>query len=115
MAQTIFIDTGALPREPMPSGGEMTEVLNQQLAGAENVTATLRWLRDGERFEAAPLDRHQLLYLTDGEATLTLLDTTHVVGKGMGIYLEPLESATITAPADSSVTVFHLVVRKAEL
>jgi hypothetical protein len=114
MAQTIFIDTRGLPREAMPSGGEMTEVLNRQLAGARNVTATLRFLRNGERFDAVPLDQHQLLYLTDGEASVTLLDTTHVVGKGMGVYLEPSESASIAALDHSTVTVFHLVVRRSE-
>jgi hypothetical protein len=112
MPQTIFIDTRALPREAMPSGGEMTEVLNRHLAGAQNVTATLRWLRNGERFEVPSLDDHQLLYFTDGQGMLTLLDTTHVVGKGMGVYLEPSESATIAALEQSSVTLFHLVVRR---
>jgi glyoxylate utilization-related uncharacterized protein len=112
MAQTIFIDTRTLPREAMPDGGEMTEVLNQRLAGAQNVTATLRWLQGGDRFEAAALDRHQLLYVTEGDATLTLLGTAHAIGKGMGVYLEPSESATVTAPAGSAVTLFHLVVRR---
>ena len=112
MPQTLFIDTNALPRERMAGGGEMTEVLSEKLAGAKNVTGTLRWLSSGERYEAAPLDRHQLIYLMDGQASLTLQGKTHDVAKGMGVYLAPSESASVQSKPGATTKLFHLVVRQ---
>jgi glyoxylate utilization-related uncharacterized protein len=110
MPETLFIDTNTLPRQRTPQGGEMTEVLNEALAGAKNVVATLRWLQGGERFEAAAASRHQLLYLMAGAASIELEGATHAVTRGMGVYLGPSEAATITAAPDESVKLFHLVV-----
>lgn len=111
MNRTVFIDTNELPRERTPGGGEMTEILNDRLAGAKNVVGTLRWLEAGDRFEAAALDRHQLLYLMDGEGDLTIEGRTHQVKKGMGVYLGPSESASVAARPGQRVKIFHLAVR----
>jgi glyoxylate utilization-related uncharacterized protein len=70
----------------------------------------LRWLQAGERFEAAATDRHQLIYLMEGAGSIALEGTSHDVTKGMGVYLEPAETAAITAAAGASVKLFHLVV-----
>ena len=110
MPETLFIDTNTLPRQAMPQGGEMTEVLNGVLAGAKNVVGTLRWLQSGERFDAAAADRHQLLYLMEGAGSIALEGKSHDVTKGMGVYLGPAETATITAAPGSVVKLFHLVV-----
>ena len=110
MPETLFIDTNALPRQRMPGGGEMTDVVNQALAGARNVVGTLRWLRDGERFEAHAAGQHQLLYLMDGAGSITLEGASHEVSKGMGVYLGPSEAAAFIAAPDSAMKLFHLVV-----
>jgi quercetin dioxygenase-like cupin family protein len=104
-----FIDTNQLPRLKTPQG-EATEVLNQQLAGAKNVLGTLRWLNAGEKFAAEATDKHQLIYLMDGEASINLEQRDYAVKKGAGVYLGPQEAATITAAPDSSAKLFHLVV-----
>src|SRR5439155_1422852 len=77
--------------------GEATEVLNNALVGAKNVLGTLRWLQSGERFDAAPQDKHQLLYLMEGNGTITLENKDYDVPRGAGVYLGPSETASITA------------------
>jgi len=104
-----FINTNQLPRVKTPQG-EATEVLNQQLAGAKNVLGTLRWLNSGEKFAAEPSDKHQLIYLMEGEARINLEQKDYAVKKGAGVYLGPQETATITAGPGSSAKFFHLVV-----
>jgi len=99
IATTTFIDTNKLPRVQTPQG-EATEVLNNALVGAKNVLGTLRWLKSGERFDAAPLDKHQLIYL---------MDKDYEVPRGAGVYLGPSETATIKA-GDGTLKLFHLVV-----
>lgn len=109
MPQTLFIETNKLPRVQTPQG-EFTEILNEHLAGAKNVLGTLRWLESGQKFEAAPSDKHQLLYLMDGSASIHLEGKDHDVTKGMGVYLGPAETATISAADGASVKLFHLEV-----
>ena len=106
---TTFIDTNILPRIKTKQG-EQTEVLNEALAGAKNVTGILRWLSDGESFEAVASNKHQLLYVMQGEAKITLDGKHYEVGKGCGVYLEPSETAKIEPAADGSIKLFHLVV-----
>jgi hypothetical protein len=108
---TLFIDTNTLPRE-ISAGGEFTEILNDKLAGAKNVVGTLRWLKSGEKFEAAPSDKHQLLYLMEGKGRINLESKNYDVSKGAGVYLGPSETATIQAAEGASVKLFHLVVRQ---
>src|SRR5580698_11289299 len=91
-----FIDTKTLPRVKTPQG-EVTEILNQQLVGAKNVLGTLRWLSPGEKFQADPTEKHQLIYLMEGSGQIRLDDKDYDVSHGAGVYLGPLESATIQA------------------
>src|SRR5215471_15123223 len=106
---TLFIDTNKLPREKAVSG-EFTEILNQELAGAKNVLGTLRWLQPGQKYEAAPTDKHQLLYFMEGSGRINLESKDYDVSRGAGVYLGPSETATIEAAAGASVKLFHLVV-----
>src|SRR5437763_9796285 len=111
MPNTLFIDTNKLPRKQTPQG-ELTEILNSELVGAKNVLGILRWLKSGEKFNAEASDKHQLIYLMEGEGSITLENKEHQVKKGMGVYLGPSESATIQAPPAGSLKLFHLVVPK---
>ena len=106
-----FIDTTKLPRVKTPQG-EMTEILNEQLAGAKNVLGTLRWLNAGETYAAEASGRHQLIYLMEGRASIRLEGRDYAVKKGAGVYLGPGETATLSAAAGSTAQLFHLVVPK---
>ncbi len=106
---TTFIDTNQLPRVPAPQG-EATEVLNNALVGAKNVLGTLRWLKSGERFDAVPQDKHQLIYFMEGSGAIHLENKDYDVPQGGGIYLGPSETATIRAAEGHTLKLFHLVV-----
>jgi len=116
MSTTTFIDTGKCARLKLEgSQGEAAEILNRELCGAESVIGKLRWLGRGERFEASPYaDKHQLIYLMEGEGVITLSDKEYTVGKGAGVYLGPAESARIAHRGAAPLKLFHLVVRKAD-
>lgn len=110
MANT-YIDTNKLPRTRIPGAGEVTEVLNKELCGAKNVVGMLRWLANGESLDArSDGATNQLLYLMEGEGTITLNAKDHRVKKGAGVYLGPSESARITQAGSSPLKLFHLVV-----
>ena len=104
-----FIDTNKLPRVNTPSGA-MTEILNEKLAGAKNIVTTVRWLNSGQTYDARATEKHQLIYLMDGEATITLAGKEYQVKKGAGVYLGPSETATVTAQAGASAKLLQLVV-----
>ena len=71
----------------------------------------LRWLESGDEFAAEALEEtHQLLYLMEGEGTITLEGERYEVAKGAGIYLGPQESASISQRGDAALKLFHLVV-----
>lgn len=106
-----FIDTNALPREHTAQG-DMKTVLNEELAGAKNVNAKLRWLKDGETYEAVADDKHQLVYLMEGQAKVKLDGKDYDIAKGSGVYLGPSETASITAIAGGEAKLFQLVVPK---
>ncbi|HTA47223.1 MAG TPA: AraC family ligand binding domain-containing protein [Bryobacteraceae bacterium] len=106
---TTFIDTNKLPRVQTPQG-EATEVLNNALVGAKNVLGTLRWLKSGDKFDAEPLDKHQLIYLMEGGGTIRLENKDYDVPKGAGVYLGPSETASIKPSEGQSLKLFHLVV-----
>ncbi len=106
-----YIDTNALPRTSVPGAGEFTEVLNDRLCGAKNVLGALRWLGAGDRYQAGPHPgAHQLIYVMEGEATITLDGRDHRVGKGAGLYLGPSESATVAQAGAATLKLFHLTV-----
>jgi mannose-6-phosphate isomerase-like protein (cupin superfamily) len=104
-----FIDTNQLPRVKTPQG-EVTEILNEKLAGAKNVFGTLRWLAPGERFQTDPSGKHQLIYLMEGQGTIRLDNKDYDVARGAGVYLGPSESASIQAGTGSPLKLFHLMV-----
>ena len=104
-----FIDTNKLAKVKTPEG-EVTQILNRELCGAKNVVAALRWLKSGEKFKAENSDKHQLLYLMEGEGKIRLDEKDYDVSKGAGVYLGPSESATIQPAAGASLKLLHLVV-----
>jgi quercetin dioxygenase-like cupin family protein len=104
-----FIDTNKLPKKKTPQG-EVSEVMNRDLCGAKNVLGTLRWLKSGEQFKTESSDKHQLIYLMEGQGKINLDNKNYDVSKGAGVYLGPSESAIIEAADGASVKLFHLVV-----
>jgi glyoxylate utilization-related uncharacterized protein len=108
---TTKIETASIPRSEIAGQGEFAEILNKELCGAENVVGTLRWLSDGDRFEAEAMpSTHQLLYLMDGDAVIELNSKNYDVGRGAGIYLGPNETASIKHRGTGQAKLFHLVV-----
>jgi hypothetical protein len=105
-----FIDTNTLPRVRSAGQGEATEVLNEALCGARNVQGSLRWLAPSDELKPAPTDRHQLIYLMEGEGSIAINGKIYQVGKGAGVYLGPSETATIKAGSGKTLKLFHLVV-----
>jgi glyoxylate utilization-related uncharacterized protein len=104
-----FIDTNVLAKVKTPEG-EFVEILNRELCGAKNVVAALRWLKSGEKFSAAAQDKHQLLYLMEGEGSIHLNEKNYDVSRGAGVYLGPSESATVQPATGASLKLLHLVV-----
>jgi glyoxylate utilization-related uncharacterized protein len=109
MANT-YIDANRIGRTTIAGAGEVAEILNNQLAGAKNVVATLHWLNHGDHLDAGEPDFHHLLYLMEGEATIALNGGNHGVGKGAGVYLGPAETARISHAGSSPLKLFHLTV-----
>jgi glyoxylate utilization-related uncharacterized protein len=109
MANT-YIDTNAIPRTPIAGAGELAEILNGPLAGAKNVVATLHWLGRGDGLEAGEANRHHLVYVMQGEATIVLNGRDHRVGAGAGVYLGPSETARIAHAGSAPLKLFHLAV-----
>ena len=105
-----FIDTNKLPKKASAGRGQVTEVLNEALCGARNVHGSLRWLKSAETFKPDVADKHQLIYLMEGEGCIRLDDRDYDVEKGAGIYLGPSEMATIQAANGVTLKLFHLVI-----
>jgi quercetin dioxygenase-like cupin family protein len=110
---TTFIKTGECAKQKIAGAGEVAEILNRELCGAQNVLGMLRWLRSGERLQAgAEKNTHQLIYLMDGQGVITLDAKDYEVGRGAGIYLGPNEQATVRHAGSEPLKLFHLVVPK---
>lgn len=110
---TTHINTASIPRKDLGLKGEVAEILNKELCGAENVLGALRWLDRGERFSAEALaGTHQLLYLMEGEGVIELDNKSYDVKKGAGIYLGPSETASISHAGAGQLKLFHLIVPK---
>jgi len=105
-----FIDTNKLPRRASNGHGEVVEVLNDALCGAQNVHGSVRFLTSGETFAPEKISRYQLIYLMDGKGRIKLDNRDYEVEKGAGVYLGPAETATISASPGNSVKLFHLIV-----
>ena len=106
-----FIDTNQIAPIKLSGSGEYAEILNRHLCGAKNVVGSLRWLHPGEKLDVrSDANTHQLVYLMEGEAVITLHSKDHPAGKGSGVYVGPSESATIRHAGASALKLFHLVV-----
>lgn len=109
---TTLIHTTDCARTTLDSDrGEVAEIINKELCGAEDVTGLFRWLDTGNRFDADSLaDTHQLLYLIEGDGTIELEGKSYEVAQGAGVYLAPTETAGITQRGASPTKLLHLVV-----
>ena len=106
-----FIDTNKISHSKLPGSGEFAEILNNKLCGAKNVVGSLRWLHSGEKLDVrSDKNTHQLVYLMQGEATITLDSKDYNVRKGSGVYVGPSESAAIMQAGTAPLKLFHLVV-----
>jgi mannose-6-phosphate isomerase-like protein (cupin superfamily) len=110
---TTFIKTGNCQRLKQLGAGEVAEIVNPELCGAKNVLGMMRWLGVGESLDAvSTADQHQLLYVMDGSGVITLEKKDYDVARGAGIYLGPLESASIRHAGSAPLKLFHLLVPK---
>ena len=106
-----FIDTNKVSHVKAAGSGEFAEILNDKLCGAKNVVGSLRWLHPGEKLEVrSDKNTHQLVYLMQGEGTITLEAKDHTVRKGSGVYVGPSESVAIKQAGTGPLKLFHLVV-----
>ena len=107
-----YIHTSRCPRIKLGGAqGAVAEIVNGALCGAKNVVGMLRWLDAGERFDAESLnDRHQLIYLMEGNGVIALENKEYRVAKGAGIYLGPRETASIRQAGNAPLQLFCLVV-----
>jgi hypothetical protein len=91
--------------------GTVAEIINRDLCAAKNVIGMLRWLDEGDRFDAESLtDKHQLIYLMGGDGVITFENKDYSVSKGAGIYLKPHETASIRQVGHTPLKLFHLIV-----
>lgn len=108
---TTHVHTLSIPRVDLGEHGEVAEILNRALCGAESVVGKLHWLERGESFAATALaDTHQLLYLMEGAAVIRLDGKDYPVERGAGIYLGPDETATLSHAGTGTAKLFHLLV-----
>jgi quercetin dioxygenase-like cupin family protein len=112
----IYIDTSQCERRRLPdSQGTLAEVMNRSLCRAENGTAMLRWLEEGDRFQAeARESTHQLIYLIEGAGIIELEGKDYEVAQGGGIYLGSGEAAGVRPGGHHTLKLFHLVVPESE-
>jgi glyoxylate utilization-related uncharacterized protein len=108
---TTFVDTTNCKRIKIDDlSGEMAEIVNHDLCGAEDVLATLRWLNDGQKFTTASLSStHQLVYLMEGDGVINLDGKNYDVTTGAGVYLGPEETATVVQAGAAETKLLHLV------
>ncbi len=106
-----YVETEKLARVPAAgNGGVFAEIVNRDLCGAEDVSASLRWLECGECLVAAPLsDHHQLVYVIEGSGKIELDGQSYPVESGAGVYLAPEESARVRATGKATLKLLHLL------
>ncbi len=107
-----FIDTNQCARSTLSDGrGDVADIINGDLCGAEDVTGRLRWLAEGQRFDAESLaDTHQLIYMIEGDGVIELDGESYAVKQGAGVYLGPTETAGISHDGSGPLKLLHLVV-----
>ncbi len=113
---TTYINTNQCSRVKMAEPhGTMAQIVNEDLCGAKNVVGILRGLNEGECFQAELLkDKHQLIYVMEGQGTIALDDKEYQVTKGAGIYLGPCETSGIRQTGTGPLKLFHLLVKKGD-
>jgi glyoxylate utilization-related uncharacterized protein len=109
---TTLIHTAECIRTKLDNNrGDVAEIINNELCGAEDVTSSLRWLKNGQCFDAELLpNTHQLIYLIEGNGTITLEEKDYEINKGAGVYLGPRETATISQKGEIPTKLLHLIV-----
>jgi glyoxylate utilization-related uncharacterized protein len=113
MPSLTFIDTNKIPRSKAGGAGEFAEIMNNALCGAKNVVGTLRWLGKGDQLDARNDSKtHQLIYLMQGEGTITLDSKEYPVARGAGVYIGPMEGVIVKHAGSAPLKLFHLVVPK---
>ena len=107
-----FIDTNQCARSTLSNGhGDVADIINEDLCGAEDVAGKLRWLTEGQRFDAESLaNTHQLIYLIEGDGVIELDGESYPVKQGAGVYLGPTEIAGISHDGSVPLKLLHLVV-----
>ncbi len=91
--------------------GDVAEIINNELCGAQDVTGLLRWLEEGNQYGAeSNAGAHQLLYLIEGDGAIELEGKSYDVTQGAGVYLGPSETATITQKGATPTKLLHLIV-----
>ena len=111
MSATI-IDTNNCARSTLGNDrGEVAGIIDADLCGAEDVTGMLRWIAEGQRFDAESLaDTHQLIYMIEGDGVIELEGENYPVKQGAGVYLGPAETAAIRHDGGVPLKLLHLVV-----
>jgi mannose-6-phosphate isomerase-like protein (cupin superfamily) len=109
---STYIKTNECVRTALEDGqGEVADIINREICGAEDFTGMLRWLRAGQRFDAALLeDTHQLIYLIEGDGVIELEGESYPVKRGAGIYLGPAETAGINHTGELPLKLLHLII-----
>jgi mannose-6-phosphate isomerase-like protein (cupin superfamily) len=106
-----FIDTNKIAHSKVPGSGEAAEILNDKLCGAKNVVGSLHWLNSGEKLDVrSDANTHHLVYLMQGEGTITMDSKDHDVKTGAGVYVGPSESVTIKHGGAVPLKLFRMVV-----
>ncbi len=107
-----FIDTNQCARSTLSDGnGDVANIIDRDLCGAEDVSGKLRWLAEGQRFDAESLaDTHQLIYMIEGDRVIELDGESYPVKQGAGVYLGPTETAGISHKGSVPLKLLHLVV-----
>ena len=106
-----FIKTNECSRQVTAGSGASAEILNDALCGAKNVLAKLHWLNGSDKLKAnAKAGTHELLYLMEGNAVITLNQKDYPVTKGAGVYLGPNEAADIKPDGKTDIKILQLIV-----
>ncbi len=111
MSATI-IDTNQCARSTLSNGhGDFAAIVDGDLCGAEDVSGMLRWIAEGQRFDAESLaDTHQLIYMIEGDGVIELEGESYPVKQGAGVYLGPAETAGISHDGSVPLKLLHVVV-----
>jgi quercetin dioxygenase-like cupin family protein len=77
---------------------------------AATVEGTAYELPPGERWEAAPSDRHQVIYVTAGWLSALFQGDEHELVPGRGVYCEPGEGCSLQNVGDGSAALYCFAV-----